>query len=336
MPTRSVFRAAATTLLAAAVLTPTAARAEKPTITKHGTIECDLVEATPIVFHDKLYRFEYVRTRYKPNTTGKSYFHFVDTATGEATPAFAAEHNLGCAFVDGDTMYVYGVRGWDTPTIYVFWSKDLKQWQSQPAVKTPGWGLFNSSVCKDDRGYVMAFEVGRPPEVAGAAFTTRFARSKNLLDWEILDEPAVYSKEFYVACPAIRWLEGQYYMFHLAALPGPKWETVLVRSPDLVRWQKSPHNPVLAFSAEDKQIANAKLTPEERERIAKAENRNNSDFDLCEYRGRVIITYSWGNQHGIEHLAEAHCDGGLPQVSQELLRRDRQVIWLIRWSRERP
>ena len=68
---------------------------------------------------------------------------------------------------------------------------------------------------------------------------------------------------------------------------------------------------MLAFSKEDKQIANAKLTPEERERIAGAENRNNSDFDLCEYRGRVIIAYSWGNQHGIEHLAEAHYDGSL-------------------------
>jgi hypothetical protein len=310
MPKPPILQAALATLLLAALLAPVA-RAEKPTIVKRGTIECDLVEATPIVFHDKLYRFEYVRTRYKPNTTGKSYFHFVDVATGERTPAFAVDHNLGCAFVEGDTMYVYGVRGWDTPTIYVFWSKDLKNWQSQTAVKTPDWGLFNSSVCKDDRGYVMAFEVGRPPEVAGAPFTTRFARSKNLLDWEILDEPAVYSKEFYVACPAIRWLDGQYYMFHLAALPGSQWETVLVRSPDLVHWQKSPHNPVLAFSPEDKQIANAKLTPEEREYIAKADNRNNSDFDLCEYRGKVIITYSWGCQCGVEFLAEAHYDGSL-------------------------
>ena len=123
-------------------------------------------------------------------------------ASGEPTPAFAAEHCLGCAFVEGDTIYVYGVQGWDTSTIYVFWSKDLKHWESQPAVKTPGWGLFNTSVCKDDRGYVMAFEVGRPPEVVGATFTMRFARSENLRDWKVLDEPAVYSKEFYTACPA--------------------------------------------------------------------------------------------------------------------------------------
>jgi len=38
---------------------------------------------------------------------------------------------------------------------------------------------------------------------------------------------------------------------------------------------------------------------------------NNSDVDLCEFRGRTIITYSWGNQQGTEFLAEAVYDGSL-------------------------
>ena len=303
-------------LLIAMLLASSVAMAgEKPKIVKQGTVDCDLVEATHVVFHDKLYRFEYVREKYyKPNTTGDSYFRFIDMETGEPTPSFAKGHNLGCAFVEGDTVYVYGVKRWDTPTIYVFWSKDLKNWQSQPAVKTPNWGLFNSTVCKDDKGYVMAFEVGRPKDVVGQRFTTRFARSDNLRDWRILDEPAVYSKDFYVACPAIRYLDGQYYMFHLAALPGRQWETVLVRSRDLVHWEKSPHNPVLAFSPEDKTVANPKLTPGQRDYIAKAVNKNNSDFDLCEYRGKVIISYSWGCQCGTEFLAEAFYDGTEKQL----------------------
>ena len=45
-------------------------------------------------------------------------------------------------------------------------------------------------------------------------------------------------------------------------------------------------------------------------------NINNSDMDFCEYEGRVIINYSWGNQRGVEHLAEATYDG---TVSQFLL-----------------
>ena len=34
-------------------------------------------------------------------------------------------------------------------------------------------------------------------------------------------------------------------------------------------------------------------------------------MDLCEFEGRTRIVYSWGNQKGIEHLAEAVYDGPL-------------------------
>jgi hypothetical protein len=40
-------------------------------------------------------------------------------------------------------------------------------------------------------------------------------------------------------------------------------------------------------------------------------NRNNSDVDFCEFRGRTIIYYSWGDQQGTEFLAEAVYDGSL-------------------------
>ena len=45
----------------------------RPLITKLGTIDVDLVETTPIVFEDKVYRFEYVRKGYWNNKTGDSY-----------------------------------------------------------------------------------------------------------------------------------------------------------------------------------------------------------------------------------------------------------------------
>ena len=38
-------------------------------------------------------------------------------------------------------------------------------------------------------------------------------------------------------------------------------------------------------------------------------NINNSDIDFCEYQGHVVINYAWGNQHGVEQLAEARFDG---------------------------
>jgi len=87
----------------------------------------------------------------------------------------------------------------------------------------------------------------------------------------------------------------------------------LVRSHDLIHWEPSPLNPVLRNSAEDKLIANASINDSQRARIANAVNLNNSDIDFCEWQGRLTINYSWGNQMGVEHLAEAVYDGSLKQ-----------------------
>ena len=61
----------------------------RPLIIKSGTIDSDLVETTPIVFKNKVYRFEYVRQGYWANQTGDSYFRFIDHETGEPTASFA-------------------------------------------------------------------------------------------------------------------------------------------------------------------------------------------------------------------------------------------------------
>lgn len=288
---------------------------QKPVIRKLGTIECDLVEATPVVFDDRLYRFEYVRDfYYKPNTTGDSYFRFVDVETGECTRRFAVGFHLGSAYVEGEVAYVYGVEGWGRSTVHVFRSNDLEHWTSQPALEMEGWRLYNNSVCKGPDRYVMAFEVGEPADVVGKAFTNYFAESGDLLKWRFMGLDHVFSKDRYTACPALRFHRGFYYMFYLECTRSgegiqPEYETFLVRTSDFLRWETSPLNPVLAASDEDRRIRSPYLNGEHRDRIAEALNINNSDFDLCEHKGRVVIFYSWGNQKGIEHLAEATFDG---------------------------
>jgi len=283
----------------------------KPVIKKLGTIDCDMVETTPIIFNDRLYRFEYVRSNYKPNKTGGSYFRFVDVESDETTPAFATGYHLGSAYCEDNTVYVYGVKMWGGSDIQCFWSKDLETWESQNALSLPGWGIYNNSVCKGNAGYVMAIEIGEPPEEVGARFTMRFAESTDLLNWELTSSDCVFTKERYSACPAIRFFDGYYYMVYLEAKPGPNYESYIVSSKDLIQWESSKFNPVLKHSPEDKLIANLKLNKEQRERIADALNRNNSDVGLCEFDGKVIIYYSWGNQQGNEFLAQAIYNGNL-------------------------
>jgi len=284
-----------------------------PVIKKLGTIDCDMVETTPIVLHGALYRFEYVRDNYKGNTTGKSYFRFIDAASGEPTAPFGRGYHLGSAFVDGDAAYVYGVNTWGGPHIHVFWSKDLREWKDQPAMELPGWEIFNTSVCKGRDTYVMAFEISAPKEETGNGFTMRFASSRDLRNWSLTPKECVYTKERYSACPALRFLDDRYYMVYLEAYPGPSYAPHIVRSKDLITWEDSPFKPIMEHSDEDKKIANPKLTEEQRKRIADAVNINNSDVDFCEFQGKTIINYSWGNQQGIEHLAEAVYNGSEAQ-----------------------
>jgi hypothetical protein len=153
------------------------------------------------------------------------------------------------------------------------------------------------------------FEIDGPAEEAGAAFTARFATSPDLRTWKLTPPECNYARDRYTAPHCLRWLDGWFYNFYLEAHDG--WEMRVVRSRDLVRWDSSPLNPVLRASGEDRIIANDRLTAAQRERIAGAVNRNNSDIDFCDWRGRLTITYSWGNQHGTEHLAEAVYDGTL-------------------------
>jgi hypothetical protein len=282
-----------------------------PVVVKRGTIECDLVEATPVVFDGKLYRFEYVRDKYAHNGTGDSYFRFVDVETGEPTPAFAHGAHLGSAHVESDAVYVYGIGGWGESEIRVWRSEDLEEWEESVALELPSWDLFNNSVCAAPDGYVMAIEVGGPPEIVGSRFTMRFAHSDDLLTWELLPEDRVYTKTRYSACPAIRYLNGYYYMIYLEALEGPQWLPYIVRSTDLVAWEPTRFGPLMEVSEADKRLANPRLTEAEAEHIAGAHNRNNSDVDLCELAGRTYINYAWGNQVGTEFLAEAEYPGGL-------------------------
>jgi hypothetical protein len=274
----------------------------RPLIKKLGTIAVDIVENSPVVFHDKLYIF-----------MGRHDFHFVEHDTGRKTPSFTSGY-FGNAFVDGDTMYVTVASAGPQVTMYT--SKDLEHWQSQTALDLPGYKIYNTSICKAGDTYVMMFEIGEPREEAGHAFTARFATSKDLKHWAVTPPECNYAKDRYTAPHALRWLDGYYYDFYLEAIRGEPYEShgyemYVVRSKDLIHWEKSPLNPVLRASDEDRRLAAPDFSEEQRQRIATAKNLNNSDIDFCEYQGRVIIVYSWGNQTGVEHLAEAVYEGSV-------------------------
>lgn len=82
------------TTLVAWAREPPVDREGRPLIKKLGTIAVDVVENSPVVFHDKLYIF-----------MGRHQFHFIEHETGRKTTPFTSGY-FGNAFVDGDTVYV--------------------------------------------------------------------------------------------------------------------------------------------------------------------------------------------------------------------------------------
>jgi lysophospholipase L1-like esterase len=277
----------------------------RPLIRKLGTVDLDLVETTPVVVSNRLWRFEWVREGYWDNQRHTNYFRFRDPKSGEVTGPFADGHEFGSAFVNDGKVYVTGTFG--RGEVNVFVSRDLKNWEKWNAVPAGKYGIFNTSVCKAGDEFVLMFEIDKPAAEAGVPFTARFAKSNDLKTWTMTPPECNYAKDRYTAPHCLRWLEGWFYDFYLEAHDG--YEMRVVRSRDLIHWQASPLNPVLKASAEDRRIANSKMPDAQRARVANAVNLNNSDIDFCEFGGQLRFTYSWGNQQGMEHLAEGVFDG---------------------------
>ena len=99
-------------------------------------------------------------------------------------------------------------------------------------------------------------------------------------------------------------------MIYLEAMPLHRYVPYIVRTKDLLEFEPSPVNPVLFYGDEDKTLWHPeRFTAEQKEKIRTAVNCNNSDVDLCDWQGKTVILYSWGNQYGTEFLAWAEYDG---------------------------
>ena len=301
---------------------------KKPVIRKLGTISCNcIVETTPIVWKDTLYRFEVVRRKSYTSATTVRWdeledspcLRFINVRTNESTPLFAENHTFGFPIVVGDMMYVVtGVgRAWGANTLAFFRSSDLIHWEKYTELPLPGFRIFNMNIAKMGDVFTLMIEIDSPLEECGSApFTFRFLQSADMTNWTLMPREYVFQKDRYAGSPALYTLEDDphYYVGYLEAYPEHCFANCIARSKDLINWEYSMVNPVLMYDEyEDKKIASPFLTPQDRARIEDALDINNSDMELCEFLGRTIIYYSWGNQLGNEFLAEACYEGSMKE-----------------------
>jgi beta-xylosidase len=254
------------------------------------------MENTPVYFNSRLL----LVANYRPGgaqAKGKdAYLYIDDLVTGEEVARFGNEHTFVSAYVNGSELHVFALDFSDfgktikSKKITHFVTKDLKHWTEETAIEPSGdESLFNTSVCKDDEGYLMAYESNKPVQ-----FCFKFARSKDLKVWTKIPG-IVYTGEHreYSACPMIRYLKPYYYVIYLhSKVKGHNgWISYLARSKDLADWELSPYNPVL--EATD------------------GEGMNNSDVDILEYKGRTYLYYGIGDQQTWSTIRVAMYDGSI-------------------------
>ncbi len=246
------------------------------------------MENTPVVYEGRPLLIQNVRPL---NVKVKDFYLFIqDMRTGDEITRFGESFSFVSAFVNGNEMNVFGTENTDddwTHDIYRFKSTDLKQWDKQLAIpRKPGEHLFNANVCKDDSGYVMAFESNMPVQ-----WSFRFARSQDLATWKEIEGLNFSDVTEKTACanPTIRYFAPYYYLVYGAwrwAGPGlwyeyqlaeTKYVTFLARSKDLAIWELAPTKyPMLDPVA--------------------GEGINNTDADLFEWEGNTYVFYATGDQ----------------------------------------
>ncbi len=247
----------------------------KTPYTARETAVKDMCEVTPFVWKGELCLLECIRPT-SGGTADQFYLSVKDVETGTELCQCAHGYGLGSALVNGDELLVFASRweknGWHDVTM--FRSTDLKEWKSKVVIQGENEELFNTSVCRSPRGFVLAYESNDTKYVT---FTVKFAQSRDLDKWTKLPD-ATFGKDRYAACPCIRYAKGHYYLMYLEQR-SPRWsfETYIARSSDLKKWELSSANPILRPEGLDEGI-------------------NASDPDLVEWKGNTYLYYATGDQ----------------------------------------
>jgi len=246
------------------------------------------MENTPVVYEEKPLLVQNVRPL---NTKAQGFYLFIqDMRTGDEVARFGETFSFVSAFVNGKEMNVFATENTDddwTHDIYRFKSNDLKQWDKQWVIpRKPGEHLFNANVCKDDQGYVMAFESNMPVQ-----WSFRFARSQDLATWKEVEGINFSDVTEKTACanPAIRYFAPYYYVVY----GGWRW-----KGPGLWYEYQLPETKYVTFVARSKDLATWALAPTKYPMLdpIPGEGINNTDADLFEWEGNTYVFYATGDQ----------------------------------------
>ncbi len=279
-----------------------------PKIKKLGAVSPN-GESTPFVWHNRLMRLELDDATNGVDSDYKTSAIIRDRETGEIVSRLAEGCYYYSFYQENDTVYVLGTKSENGMlcgnTILLHESRDLINWSSRTLVTRNGWQFFNSSLTKDENGYVLLLEFGPHP------FSYTFATSPDMVNWTFMSDECIFGKDRYVGGPWMKYSNGWYYVIAVEELPASRYTNYIYRTKDFKEWYSGYYNPLFMPSEEDRIISPYAfdLTDELKEQISTGFISSNSDIDMCDWNGKTLFTYNAGNQLGFYFLAEAEYDG---------------------------
>lgn len=280
-------------------------------------------EPTPFVFKGKLYCMENFDNTIYAGSCKAELTRLLIEKYGNRSCAFIRDletNEIICAVGEGayfyslytdekEKVYIFGTvtnggNGWfGGDSVVIYESEDLINWTKRDFFTKKGWLMFNTSVTKDEDGYMLLVELQKPVEIVGPYhFTYMFGKTKDFKTVEWIEESLAYPQDRYAGGPKMHYVNGYYYVLQVTELPGPVYCTYLTRTKDFVNWQFGKYNPFMLVHPDDIKLAEShapEMLPELMERIPYGFYISHSDIDFCEYNGKVIIDYAIGNQQGV-------------------------------------
>ncbi len=277
---------------------------------KKGYLDSPLVEVTPFVFKDTLYRLENWQKFWElpPYNPGERYLEdevrIRDVEKDEIVSIPLKGYTFSSAFVWNGKIYVFAgnhntATQWRHVTEMVMTcTEDLVNWSEPKTVlkALEGEYFFNVAVCRGKDSFVLLYETN---DAAWPGFTFRYCVSDDLTNWEIISD-ALYGKEKYAGGPSLYYEGEYYYTLYLQDL-GSAWETRITRSRDLIHWEDAPvERPFVTF---DSSVKNIRMLDSE---ICEC---NASDAELCYWKGKTIVYFTGSDQQIGGDLQVAEFDG---------------------------
>ncbi len=287
----------------------------KNPIIKQGRLGSPMVEATPFVFHGKLYLLENNQRFWDLKGTKPGDFYqedevrITEVKSEKKVSVAMKNHGFGTGLVWKDSLFVFaGNFGTDKPwreitEITMTATADLINWTKPVTVLKAKENefFFNTAVTRGKDKFVLLYETN---DRRWKPFTFRYEESNDLRNWKEIPD-AFYGKEKYVGGPALYYENGWYYTLYLEALKNG-YETRITRSLDLRDWHDAPEDrPFVTFDPKHKNLP--LLKPEVVE-------SNASDVELCYYKGKTIIYFTGSDQSTAGDLQTAEYAGTPAQL----------------------